>query len=347
VLYAVAPVFGEGDQVISLVYLATPLPPRGLPLNLTLQLTGAVLTAGTLAGIAGIFLARGFARPLEELDQAAAAVSAGDLTQRVPEESNLGELKNLGQTFNRMTANLRRSEQAKNAFIADVTHELRTPLTVIKGTVETLEDSAIQDQENLGQLLRSMSRETNRLIRLVNDLLVLTRAEADALNLKLQPLNLMKLTLTRCKILNPLTVARGIQLDVIPSESASQNTLFVLGDPDRLAQVIDNLLDNAIRHAPDASTVSIQLERLEKVIQCTIQDSGPGIPPDHLPYIFERFYRVDSSRDRTSGGSGLGLAIARSLIRAQGGKIWADSQVGKGTRISFQLPAAENCLETA
>ena len=142
VLYAAAPVFGEEGKVINLVYLATPLPDRGLPGNLSLQLVSAVLVAGLFASIAGILLARGIARPLEKLDQAAAAVSGGDLSQQVPAEGNIRELENLGQTFNQMTDSLRQSDQAKNAFIADVTHELRTPLTVIKGTVETLEDGA-------------------------------------------------------------------------------------------------------------------------------------------------------------------------------------------------------------
>ena len=187
VLYAAAPVYGEEGEIISLVYLATPLPPNRLPNELIYQLLGAVAVAGTLASIAGILLARGIARPLENFDQAAAAVSAGDLTQQVPEEGNISELQNLGQTFNEMTDNLRHSNQAKNSFIADVTHELRTPLTVIKGTVETLEDGALDDLAGRDNLLRSMHKETNRLIRLVNDLLILTRADASVLKLDLQP----------------------------------------------------------------------------------------------------------------------------------------------------------------
>ena len=155
VLYAAAPVFGEGGEVINLVYLATPLPDRGLPGNLSLQLISAVLLAGLFASIAGILLARGIAQPLEKLDQAAAAVSGGDLSQHVPADENIRELESLGQTFNQMTESLRQSDQAKNAFIADVTHELRTPLTVIKGTVETLEDGAVDDLGGRGKLLHS------------------------------------------------------------------------------------------------------------------------------------------------------------------------------------------------
>ena len=343
VLYAAAPVFGEDGKVISLVYLSTPLPPSGLPEKLIYQLAGAVLAAGILASIAGIFLARGIARPLEDLDQAATAVSAGDLTQQVPSGGSISELQNLGQTFNQMTDSLRQSDQAKSAFIADVTHELRTPLTVIKGTVETLEDGALDDLSGRGHLLDSMGRETNRLIRLVNDLLVLTRADASALKLNLQPLDLDKLVRARIKILEPLASIGKINLEVIGIESDSKAGFWVEGDADRLAQVVDNLLDNAIRHAPRDSVVSITLEYLGEEISCTVSDNGAGIPAQHLPFIFERFYRVEASRDRGSGGSGLGLAIARSLILAQGGNIQAESQEGQGTRISFRLPAGENC----
>jgi len=298
VLYAAAPVFGEDGKVISLVYLSTPLPPSGLPEKLIYQLAGAVLAAGILAGIAGIFLARAIARPLEDLDQAAAAVSSGDLTQQVPAGSNISELQNLGQTFNQMTDNLRQSDQAKSTFIADVTHELRTPLTVIKGTVETLEDGALDDLSGRGRLLDSMGRETNRMIRLVNDLLILTRADASALKLDLQPLDLDKLVRVRIKILEPLASIRKITMEVIGIESGSKSGFWVLGDADRLAQVVGNLLDNAIRHAPQGSVVSITLEHLSEEISCAVSDAGAGIPAKHMPFIFERFYRVEASRDR-------------------------------------------------
>jgi len=347
VLYAAAPVLGEGGDVISLVYLATPLPPRGLPGELTLQLIGAVVAAGLLAGIAGIFLARGIARPLEDLDQAAAAISGGNLNQQVPVEKGIKELGNLGQRFNEMTESLRQSDQAKNAFIADVTHELRTPLTVIKGTVETLEDGALDDHIGRGPMLSSMHRETNRLIRLVNDLLVLTRADASALKLNLQPLDLKTLAQARCDTLEPLASSRQVRLEVSEEKAPNHSGYCVQGDADRLAQVIDNLLDNAIRHAPENSTVTVVLEHLGEKIICGVIDRGPGISSQHLPFIFERFYRVEASRDRSSGGSGLGLAIARSLVLAQGGVIKADSREGFGTTISFWLPAEEKCPETA
>jgi len=338
VLYAAAPVFGEEGKVINLVYLATPLPDRGLPGNLSLQLISAVLLAGLFASIAGILLARGIARPLEKLDQAAASVSGGDLSQQVPAGGNIRELDNLGQTFNEMTDSLRQSDQAKNAFIADVTHELRTPLTVIKGTVETLEDGAIDDLAGRGKLLNSMNLETNRLIMLVNDLLVLTRSDAGALSLDIQTFNLGELVQTRCEVMEPLAIQKAVQFE---QEKPTGFQPLVIGDPNRTAQVLDNLLNNALRYAPRDSKIVITLKNPGTQIQCSVSDSGPGISGEHLPLIFERFYRVDKSRNRESGGTGLGLAIARSLIEAQDGSIRAQSKTGEGTKITFTLPAGK------
>ncbi|MCJ7716610.1 MAG: cell wall metabolism sensor histidine kinase WalK, partial [Anaerolineales bacterium] len=341
VLYAAAPVFGENGQVINLVYLATPLPTRGLPGNLTLQLVGAVVIAGIFASLIGLLLARGIASPLEKLDRAVSAISGGDLSQKVPSSGNIRELGNLGHSFNKMTDNLRASDQAKTAFIADVTHELRTPLTVIKGTVETLEDGALDDQAGRGKLLQSMNKETYRLIRLVNDLLILTRSDARALSLDIKPFDLEDLVLVRCETIKPLAEKKGVQFNLDLEESPSRAEYKVLGDQNRVAQVLDNLLDNALRYAPDNSQVKISLKNRKEQVHCTVSDEGPGIPMEHLPMIFERFYRADKARDRESGGAGLGLSIARALIEAQGGIIQAESQAGEGTKITFQLPSGK------
>jgi signal transduction histidine kinase len=342
VLYAAAPVFAENSSAIGIVYLATPLPQAGLPSNIVWQLIGAVVFAVLLAGAAGALLSSRIARPLEGLASAASAVASGDLNQRVPVDSDIRELHSLGDAFNHMTANLRQSDQAKNAFIADVTHELRTPLTVISGTIETLEDGALDDTEGRGPLLVSMQRETDRLIRLVNDLLVLTRADAGALNLKHANINLGDLARTRCENLSMLAASRQVALNVEAREQGE-----VCGDADRLSQVLDNLLDNAIRHAPADSTITVTVRRDGNEVACAVSDQGPGIPAQHLHLIFERFYRVDSSRDRHSGGSGLGLAIVYSLVTAQGGYVNAESTEGQGTTITFWLPAGENCHSIA
>jgi signal transduction histidine kinase len=325
------------------VYLATPLPGTGLPAEIILQFAGTVLIAVTLASLTGGFLARGIAQPVENLGRAAQIISAGELEQVVPTEYSITELERLSKSFNEMSASLSRSNQAKNAFIADVTHELRTPLTVIKGTIETLEDGALDDLEGRDPLLASMGREADRLIRLVNDLLVLTRADASALQLKVKPLDLVSLARSRCEHMNPLVADRNVELRVNTPDQLTR--FYIMGDPDRLAQVLDNLLDNAIRYAPEGSTVDIEIQKTGDEIRTNVIDHGVGIPEEHLPYIFERFYRVELSRNRRTGGTGLGLAIVKALVAAQNGRVDVESIPGEKTAFSFWLPINSTATE--
>ena len=333
VLYAAAPVQNSNGQISGIVYIAMPLPSNGLPAAMIFQLLGAVVIAVLLAALAGRLLARKIATPLEELANVAAAVSLGDLNQTVSINTDILEFQSVSLTFNEMTENLRQSDEAKKAFIADVTHELRTPLTVIKGTIETLEDGALDDLEGRGSLLVSMMRETDRLIHMVNELLVLTRADAGSLQLKIQDVDLVELARARCENISLLAARRNVEFKIV---SASQS-LHVHADPDRISQVIDNLLSNAIRHSPENSVIVFSVNLKEDGIECSVSDSGAGIPAKHLPFVFDRFYRVESSRDRISGGTGLGLAIARAIITAHGGKIFAQSIEGAGTTITFWL----------
>jgi signal transduction histidine kinase len=338
VLYAAAPIQADSGPITGIVYLATPLPTAGLPANLLLQLLGAVLLAALLATLAGNYLARQIAKPLEGLAHAAQSIASGNLKAQAPTDNRIAELHNLGQTFNDMAASLRQSDEAKKAFIADVTHELRTPLTVIKGTIETLEDGALDDFEGRGPLLASMQRESDRLIRLVNELLILTRADAGALQLGLRLLDLGALAQERCELFSGLATRQGVTI----SRAGYYPALRVLADPDRLSQVLDNLLDNAIRHSPAGTVITVSITESGPGVECSVCDQGAGIPAAHLPFIFERFYRVDKSRNRISGGTGLGLAIARALIQAMHGRISAQSIEGRGTTITFWLPVESN-----
>ncbi|MBK9927202.1 MAG: HAMP domain-containing protein [Anaerolineales bacterium] len=362
VLYAAAPVQNSAGAITGIVYIATPLPSGGLPAKMIWQLFGAVAIAVLLAGIAGGLLARKIATPLEGLAKAAVAISKGDLKQSVPANSDVSELHSLSQTFNEMAESLRQSDEAKKAFIADVTHELRTPLTVIKGTIETLEDGALDDLEGRTPLLTSMMRETDRLIRMVNDLLVLTRADAGALQLNLQTLDLIELARMRCENMSLLAARQHVGLKVLSAshltgelfplnqqspldldsstESGATHPLMVSADPDRLSQVLDNLLGNAIRHSPEHSTVTVTVGPKDGGVECSVSDQGTGIPAKHLPFLFDRFYRVETSRDRISGGTGLGLAIVRALVTAHGGKINVQSIEGKGTTFTIWLRAS-------
>jgi len=340
VLYAAAPIRAQNGEVAGLVYLATPLPAGGLPLNLALELLGAAVAATLLASAAGTWIARRISLPIEEIDRAAERVSAGDLNRPVDVQSEISELAGLAQSFNEMTSSLNRSIQAKNAFIADVTHELRTPLTVIKGTIETLEDGALDDRQGRTALLDSMHRETDRLIRLVNDLLVLTRADAGSLRLNLQAVDLCELAFARGEHLAGLAAQNGVKILVSGPAIARARA-----DPDRVAQVLDNILDNALRYSPRGSTVQVLVAVREGSVFCEVSDAGPGIPAQHLPFVFERFYRADSSRDRKSGGAGLGLAIVKSLVTAMGGNVSASSVEGQGAKLYFSLPAATQLPE--
>lgn len=332
VLYAAASVQNSSGQITGIVYIATPLPSGGLPTHLILQLLGAVLLAFVLALTAGRLLARKISTSLEELANAATAVSKGDLRQSVSANIDISELQSVSQTFNEMVSNLRQADEVKKAFIADVTHELRTPLTVIKGTIETLEDGALDDLEGRAPLLTSMMRETDRLIRMVNELLVLTRADAGALQLNLQEVDLTELARMRCETLSLMASRQQVELKV------AGESYPVSADSDRIAQVLNNLLDNAIRHSPVQSVVTVEVKAKEDGVECSVSDLGTGIPAKNLPFVFDRFYRVESSRDRISGGTGLGLAIARALVTAHGGRIFANSIEGRGTTITFWLP---------
>jgi signal transduction histidine kinase len=337
VLYAAAPIFAENGSVNGLVYLAVPLPSGGVPAEFFWQAGGAVLAAIGLALLAGTLLARRVTRPVEAITRGAAAVSEGDLNQRVPVDSGIPEVDTLGYAFNRMVADLQQSDQAQNAFVADVAHELRTPLTVIKGTIETLEDGALDDREGRGPLLVSMQRETDRLIRLVNDLLILTRADAGMLKLKIAPLNLRKLAEQRCDQLSGLAGRRGVTFSV-----SSSGVTEIQADEDRLAQVLDNLMNNAVRYSPPGGTICVGVHADSVECRCEVRDSGTGIPQKHLPHIFDRFFRVESARNRQGGEAGLGLSIARALVQAHGGRIYAESTPGVGTTVGFSIPIARD-----
>jgi signal transduction histidine kinase len=328
--------YAADGQIQGIAYSATPLPAAGLPGDVVLQLIAVVLIAILLAMLAGSFLARKITQPLEALAEGAIAISNGDLGRRVTMESDISELDRLKQSFNNMAESLRQSDEAKRAFLADVTHELRTPLTVIKGTIETLEDGALDDQEGRGPLLTSMARETERLIRLVSELLVLTRAEAGSLPLKPRRVDLAQIARDRCGVFAELATRQGVKLEVVGAEAPAW------ADPDRVCQILDNLLDNAIRHSGRDTEITVALHSADTRVECAVRDQGTGIPAHHLPFVFERFYRVDPARTRKDGGTGLGLAIARALAIAQGGGIGAQSVEGQGTTMTFWLPASQS-----
>jgi len=277
--------------------------------------------------------------PVRKLRKAATSIAAGDLDQRVNIRSR-DELGELGKSFNQMAESLSKAEIQRQHMIADVAHELRTPLAAMQGTLEGMQDGLLSmDREQVDALFA----ETTLLTRLVGDLRLLSLADAGELKLELQdvePGELFSQILERAKT---QTQAKNITLGI-----GIQPHLPLLHiDSDRITQVMNNLIGNAVRFTPEGGSIQVDVARpaAGNGISVSVTDSGPGIDAQDLPYIFDRFYRAEKSRARSSGGSGLGLAIVKQLVEAHGGRVSAESPVFKGanngaygTRISFTLP---------
>ena len=236
----------------------------------------------------------------------------------------------LARTFNSMVEELSRTEELRRNLVADVAHELRTPVTNIRGYVEGIADGVIAPDTDT---LDSIHGEILLLTRLIEDLQDLALAESGQMQLRFQSCDLRMLVRSAANAVQPRAQAKQISLKVIESPSLS-----IHADPERISQVIRNLLNNAVIHAPPQGEIQIQASRHNGHAQVVVQDNGPGIPPDQLGHVFERFYRVDKSRSRATGGVGLGLTIVRHLVEAHGGEVVASSQEGQGTEFRVTLP---------
>lgn len=233
---------------------------------------------------------------------------------------------------------IRRLERVRSEFVANVSHELRTPLTSLQGFVETLQDGAVEDPETRRRFLGIISGETARLNRLVDDLLDLSRLESGRFELHREPVDLAGLIRRTVDFYAPGAAAKGVAVEALLPESLSP----VPGDDDLLEQALRNLVDNAVKYTPSGGRVEVTAEevayidRREVILRVT--DTGPGIPKEHLPRLFERFYRVDRARSRELGGTGLGLAIVRHIVERHGGRVWVESEPGEGAAFSVALP---------
>ncbi len=235
----------------------------------------------------------------------------------------------------RDVTDLRRSERLRRELVANVSHELRTPLTSIKGFVETLLAGALRDEDNSRRFLEIIEAETNRLTKLVDDLLELSRLESKGVTFRMQPVDLGELCAQVAARHQPRAEAAGVRL-----EWQAEPGVVATADPDRVEQVLTNLLDNALKFTPEGGRIRVSVRQEAQEAVVVVEDTGRGIPPDDLPHVFERFYRADRSRTRSSGGSGLGLAIAKHLVEMQGGRISATSTPGHGSVFAFWLPSA-------
>ncbi|MDR7415485.1 MAG: ATP-binding protein [Armatimonadota bacterium] len=296
--------------------------------NASLWLGGA--TAAAVAILAGVWLAHRITRPLMELRYAAGRIAAGDLGQHV--RPGPGEIGDLAQAFNAMAARLAANERLRREFLAAVAHELRTPLSVVQANLESFLDGVA---EPTPERIAALHTQCALLNRLIGDLRDLSLAEAGQLPLHRVPTDLGALCASCVEGLQPWAEERGVRVEL-----EAPAGLVAEVDPDRIRQVVQNLLHNAIRFTREGGTVRVRVSRTAAHrVRITLEDEGPGIPPDELPYIFEPFYRAERSRSRETGGSGLGLAVVRRLVEAHGGEVRAENRDPVGARFVVELPS--------
>jgi two-component system, OmpR family, sensor histidine kinase BaeS len=291
-----------------------------------------------ISAMLGIMLATVFARrlaqPLEAVSKAARKMRRGDLSARapVPPSRFTGEPEDLAMNFNAMADSLERQERERKNMVADIAHELRTPIGVMQAKLEAIEDGVFPLSIDE---IKKLSKQTQLLARLVQDLRTLSLADAGQLQLETRSFNLAAKIREITSGFEPSAQQKLVKLEVRAPEK-----LELHGDPDRIAQVLTNLLDNALRYTPEHGSVCIALESTQNTARVIVSDSGQGLPSESLEHVFDRFYRVDESRNRSSGGSGLGLAIARTILELHGGKISVQNRLEGGAEFVCALPVA-------
>jgi two-component system OmpR family sensor kinase len=292
----------------------------------TFLVVGAVALLVSLI-VAG-WLATLITRPIRRVASVASDVDAGDLTHRIGDVRSSDEVRLLAESFDHMLDRLEGAFQRQREFVSDASHELRTPLTVLRGQTELLGRIG-NDPEERRRVVGMLLRELDQMNRLIEDMLALARAEAGEL-VRPQTILLGEFLEDLERDL-PLLGARDFRVERIPDGTLE-------ADPERLTQVFRNLAQNAVDHTGTGERITVSGTVRGGSIEFCVADTGPGIPPDRLERIFDRFHRVDEARDRDHGGSGLGLAIARAIVEAHGGRIWAESPLGEGAQIHFELP---------
>lgn len=303
-------------------------PDRQLQHRINHQHLTAALLAAVLAAAAAAALAASLTRPLRRLTRGAERIEHGDLSARV-QGGGGAEMEQLAGTLNRLAATLDREDAMRREAAADLAHELRTPISGLLSRIEAAQDGVLADERHN---LDAMHREAERLVRLAEDLGQLSDAQRPGLMLTKEHVDLADIARERVDAVNHQLGEHGLEVDaeLLPAE--------VDGDPARLAQIVDNLLSNALRYSDPGGTVTVRTATHDDAALLTISDTGIGISPEDLPHIYERFWRSEKSRARVSGGTGIGLAIVRELVRAHDGQIEVQSTAGAGTRFEVRLP---------
>ena len=329
------PITEDGKVVGVLVPLTVPTfegQPREVEFiqRINLYLLYGALVGMAIALLLGIILSRTLTRPIRELTRATHAVSEGDLSQQVPVRSK-DELGELARAFNKMSAELSRSINARKQMTADIAHELRTPLSLILGHAEAVHDGVLHPSTENFEIIRE---EATRLEHLINDLRTLSLADAGELSMQVETIEPRRLIQEVYALYQYQAQIKNITFEL----NLAPDLPLIEVDPGRMTQVLTNILDNAMRHTPEAGRILLAAREVEYMVELSVQDSGPGLDLNDTDRIFERLYRADPSRYREDGGSGLGLAIAKSIVQAHGGQISAQSEPGAGLRIKVRLP---------
>lgn len=296
------------------------------------RMTKAVALAGlsgaALAIFLGVLISSGILKPIRRLTLASKALAAGDLSQNV-EITSKDELGQLTESFNRMSADLARADSERKRLTADITHDLSTPLQIISGYIEMFEDETIRLTPKRVEIIKS---ELDHLRRLVSDLTVLSQAEGGGLTLQIETFDPVELLDRIRSAYKPIAAAQDVTMRFEGGEQAVRLT----ADPGRVFQTVQNLVENALRYTPAGGEITIALKTDGDSVRISVSDTGSGIDPEDLPYVFNRFYRADKSRDANSGKMGLGLSICKALTVAQGGEISVRSE-GRGSGTTFEL----------
>ncbi|MFN3392365.1 MAG: sensor histidine kinase [Meiothermus ruber] len=310
-------------------------PPRLRRPSLEARLQQNLLIAGLIATGLGVLVAlvfaRRMARPIEAISAAASSLAQGKLSVRIPAPRGEDEIARLARNFNRMAEALEKLEAERRAMIADIAHELRTPLTVMQGRLEAIQDGVVPLE--MGEIDR-LHQQARLLSRLVEDLRTLSLADAGRLNLALQPLNLAELARRMAAAFGAALEAKQVALEL----RLPEGPVPVRADPDRLAQVIGNLLTNALEHTPAGGRIALEVAKDTTHAHLRVLDSGPGIPAEALNKVFDRFYRAEASRSRATGGSGLGLSIVKALVELHKGTVAAHNRPEGGALFEVRLP---------
>lgn len=305
-----------------------------------LALALALLVALGTSIAVSLFVARRIARSLAPVTAATRRVAAGDHSARVPTAGMGAEFDALVAGFNTMAGDLARVESTRTRMLADLAHEMRTPVATLDGYLEAILDGVQQADEATVTMLRD---QVARLARLAQDITLVTTAEEGRLSMSREPVAVTGLVDSAAAQAAAAYAQRGVELEVHVAEEAVD--AVVEADAVRLGQVLTNLLDNALRHTPPGGRVELGVEREGDAVRVRVCDDGEGIPAEHLPFVFDRFYRVDAARDRAHGGSGVGLAIAKAITRAHGGSVSVASDgPGRGADFTLTLPLSGTTL---